>query len=133
MIVLDEQLLGRNLHEEIATWYRGSVRHIHELRPQTVVKDDVIPTLLRAQRQPTFVTINEKDFWRKTKPDPRFCVICFAFSDSEARKIPPILKRLLHHPEFKQKARRMGKVIRYSSTSVSYYTRSDRTVRTIIL
>ena len=47
MIVLDEQLLGRGLESEIAAWYRGSVCFIHELRPQTVVKDDVIPTLLR--------------------------------------------------------------------------------------
>ncbi len=133
MIVLDEQLLGRGLESEIAGWYRGSVRFIHELRPQTVVKDDVIPTLLRTQRQPTFVTINDHDFWRKVEADAHFCVICFDFSDSEARKIPPILKRLLRHPDFKTKAQRMGCVIRYTNVAVSYYTRNDRTVRTVVL
>jgi hypothetical protein len=133
MIVLDEQLLGRGLESEIAAWYRGSVCFIHELRPQTVVKDDVIPTLLRTQRQPTFVTINDHDFWRKVEADARFCVICFDFSDSEAGKIPPILKRLLRHPDFKTKAQRMGCVVRYTNVAVSYYTRNDRTVRTVVL
>jgi hypothetical protein len=41
----------------------------------TVVKDDVIPTLLRAQQQPTFVTINDHDFWRNVEVDARFCIV----------------------------------------------------------
>ena len=131
MIVLDEQLLGRNLENEIAAWYRGPVRFIHELRLDTVVKDDAVPTLLRSQRQPTFVTINDDDFWRKVEADSRFCVVCFDFSDSEPKKIPPILKQLLRHPQFKTKAQRMGCVIRYTSKAVSYYTRNDRTLRKV--
>lgn len=31
MIVLDEQLLGRNIETEIARWYRGAVQFIIEL------------------------------------------------------------------------------------------------------
>ena len=65
MIVLDEQLLGRQLELEIAKWYRGTVRFINELRPHTVIKDDAIPKLLRQQSQPTFVTINERTFGGK--------------------------------------------------------------------
>jgi hypothetical protein len=133
MIVLDEQLLGRGLESEITAWYRGSVCFIHELRPHTVVKDDVIPTLLRGQRQPTFVTINDHDFWRRVDADDRFCIVCFDFSDSEAKKIPPILKRLLRHQNFKTKAKRMGCVIRCTNVSVTYYTRNDRTPQTVIL
>ncbi len=38
MIVLDEQLLGRNIELEIAKWYQGAVRNIIELRPHTVTK-----------------------------------------------------------------------------------------------
>jgi hypothetical protein len=45
MIVLDEQLLGRNLEREIAKWYRGSVQFIIDLRLHTVIKDDAIPEL----------------------------------------------------------------------------------------
>src|SRR5262249_52352740 len=60
MIVLDEQLLGRGIERNIARWYRGSVQFIIDLRPDTVIKDDAIPTLLRQQPQPIFVTINER-------------------------------------------------------------------------
>jgi hypothetical protein len=133
MIVLDEQLLGRGLEDEIATWYRGPVCFIHELRPQTVVKDDAIPEILRLQRRPTFVTINDHHFWRRIEADARFCIVCFDFSDAEARLIPPQLKRLLRHPVFKTKARRMGCVIRVTKVAVSYYTSQERKVRTVVL
>ena len=49
MIVLDEQLMGRDLDNEIARWYPGSVRFIIDLRPGTIIKDDAIPALLREQ------------------------------------------------------------------------------------
>ncbi|MBI5650489.1 MAG: hypothetical protein HZC40_08605 [Chloroflexi bacterium] len=39
MIVLDEQLLGRNIEVEIARWYRGTVCFITDLRPNTIIKD----------------------------------------------------------------------------------------------
>ena len=32
MIVLDEQLLGRGLEQDIAQWYRGTVQFITDLR-----------------------------------------------------------------------------------------------------
>jgi hypothetical protein len=35
MIVLDEQLLGRDLDAQIAKWYRGTVCFITDLRPNT--------------------------------------------------------------------------------------------------
>lgn len=69
MIVLDEQLLGRSLERAITAWYGGSVQFITELRPNTVIKDEAIPLLLRQQRQPTFVTINERDFWQRVTID----------------------------------------------------------------
>ena len=53
MIILDEQLLGRNLEQEIAAWYRGTVRFITDLRPNSVIKDDAIPVLLRQMSEPT--------------------------------------------------------------------------------
>ena len=131
MIVLDEQLLGRQLELEIAKWYRGRVQFIHELRPHTVVKDDAIPALLRQQSQPTFVTINEKDFWRKVAITPHFCLVCFTLPDLRVGEIPPLLRSLFQYPEFKTKAIRMGKVIRVSEKEVSYYTSEEKEVKTI--
>jgi hypothetical protein len=46
MLVLDEQLSGRDLETVLGRWYPGPVLFITELRPGTVIKDDVIPVLL---------------------------------------------------------------------------------------
>ncbi|MGE3535865.1 MAG: hypothetical protein AB7N91_00360 [Candidatus Tectimicrobiota bacterium] len=54
MIVLDEQLLGHQIEHVIERWYRGRgmARFIVDLRPYTVIKDEMIPALLRQQNQP---------------------------------------------------------------------------------
>ncbi len=131
MIVLDEQLLGRNIEAEIARWYPGAVQFIIDLRPDTVIKDDAIPALLRQQKQPTFVTINEKDFWRKVDINSHFCVVCFTLPDSRVNEIPQLLRALFRYPPFKTKASRMGKVIRVTDNETSYYTLDDRQIKTI--
>lgn len=131
MIVLDEQLLGRQLEVEIAKWYRGTVRFINELRSYTVIKDDAIPELLCQQSRPTFITINEKDFWRKVAITPHFCIVCFTLPDSRAGEIPSLLRTLFQQPKFKTKAQRMGKVIRVSGKEVSYYTFEEKEGRVI--
>jgi len=133
MIVLDEQLLGRGLERDIAQWYRGTVQFITDLRPHTIIKDEAIPVLLRRQAQPTFVTINERDFWRKVATDQRYCIVCFVLSDARVREIPLALRALLRRPELRTKAQRMGKIIRVTNNDLSYYTFSDRQVRTIHL
>ncbi len=128
MIVLDEQLLGRNLEGQIAGWYRGSVCFVTDLRPDTVIKDEAIPMLLQQQNQPTFVTINEKDFWQRVTINKRFSVVCFPIPDSRAHEIPTLLRRLFRHPMFKTKANRMGKVIRLTDQEISYYAFDNRRV-----
>ncbi|MCE7985532.1 MAG: hypothetical protein DYG89_30525 [Caldilinea sp. CFX5] len=123
MIVLDEQLLRFDLEVRIRDWYPGTVCFVTALRPASVIKDDGIPALLRMQRQPTFVTINERDFWRKVNPDERYCIICFALPLPRAHEIPDRLRTLLHRPEFKTKAKRMGTMIHVTPGSViRYYT-----------
>jgi len=131
MIVLDEQLLGRDVEGQIAQWYRGAVCFITDLRPNTVIKDDVIPKLLQQENQPTFVTINEQDFWRKAQTNRRFCIVCFALPDARAREIPPRLRRLFDHPLFDTKKKRMGKVIRVAEQEVRYYSDDDTTIQRV--
>jgi len=130
MIVLDGQLLGRNLEQDMARWYRGAVQCITDLRPPTVIKDDAVPELLRQHNHPTFITINKRDFWRKIAADRQYCVVCFALSDARVREIPTLLRTLLRSPAFRTKVQRMGKVIRVVSQEVSYYTFTDRQIRT---
>lgn len=133
MIVLDEQLLGRAIDQDIARWYRGPVNFILDLRPHSVIKDDGIPELLRQQSQPTFVTINERDFWQKIEADARYCIVCFPLSDPRAREIPGVLRLLFRHLEFRTKAQRMGKVICVTSEDIRYYTTSDKRMEIISL
>jgi len=131
MIVLDEQLLGRDLEDKIARWYQGAVVFITELRPNSIIKDDAIPHLLHQQSEPTFVTINERDFWRKIQAHADYCIVCFALPDPRAREIADRLRELFSLPLLNTKAQRMGKVIRVSDSGVSYYTASDATVRVV--
>ena len=131
MLVLDEQLLGRHLETALGRWYRGPVRFITDLRPGTVIKDDVIPVLLRQQQHATFLTINEADFWRRVGIDAHFCVVCFALPDSRACEIPALLRAVFRLSPFRTKARRMGKVLRVARRTVSYYTYRERQIRVV--
>lgn len=132
MIVLDEQLLGRGIEHDIARWYRGRVSFITDLRPNTVIKDEVIPALLRQQPQPTFVTINDRDVWQRIPGHARYCIVCFAWTDARTREISPSLRALFRRPEFRTKGQRMGKVIRVTNETISYYTLQMRQVSTIV-
>lgn len=113
MIVLDEQLQGLELEDAISHWYRGTVLVVKTLRPGTIIKDEAVPTLLRRLKQPTFVTINYADFWRRVPADRSYCVVCLALTIDQTDKISGWLCQLFRLPEFKTKAVRMGKVIRW--------------------
>jgi hypothetical protein len=129
MIVLDEQLLGHGIEHEIGRWYPGAVRFILDLRPNSIIKDEAIALLLSEQDRPTFVTINERDFWQKIRISRRYSVVCLALPDERAQEIPARLRALLRLPEFRTKAKRAGKVIRVTHQEVSYYSFEDRQIR----
>ena len=131
MIVLDEQLLGRGIEDAVKRWYPGAVCFINDLRPGTIIKDEAIPMLLSQEAEPTFVTINETDFWNRVAITNRFCVVCFALPDNRATGIPVLLQRLLRHSDFNTKARRMGCVLRLTPTSAAYYTFHDKAARPV--
>jgi hypothetical protein len=128
MIVLDEQLLSYGLRAPIEQWYRGTVIDITQLRPNTVIRDDAIPMLLRAARQPTFVTINVTDFWRRLTPEVRFCIVCVAVPHTRALEVPALVRRLFALEPFRTRRQRLGKIARVSQRQVQYYTTERRTV-----
>jgi hypothetical protein len=132
MIVLDEQLLGRGVEEPIAAWYPGKVVFVKELRPGTVIKDEAIPSLLAQETEPTFVTINESDFWQVSPPDERYCIVCFALSSGQVKLIPVLLQRLFRHRQFDTKAKRAGRVVRITASGVAhFYEKQNSAVRPI--
>ena len=126
MIVLDEELQGLGLETAIEHWYRGAVLIVKQLRPDTVIKDEAIPELLRRVKQPTFVTINYADFWRHLSAEPSFCLVCFKLTADQAEEIPDLLRRLLRLPEFGTKRARMGKMTLVSRRGIQYYSHRDK-------
>jgi hypothetical protein len=128
MIVLDEQLQGLGLEEAVARWYRGAVFVVNKLRPARVIKDEAIPALLRQLKQPTFVTIDYMDFWRRIPADNAFCIVCLELSTERVDDIPVRLRQLLRLPEFKTKKARMGKVVLVRETRLQYYSQHEKLV-----
>jgi hypothetical protein len=128
VIVLDEHLKKVGVQEAIRRWYRGSVCTIRDLRPGTTIKDEVVPVLLQAAAQPTFVTVDWMDFWQRVVPHSRFCLICFTLPPDRGQEMALLLRRLFRLPEFKTKAARMGKIARISGDQVSCYQTRDAQV-----
>ena len=128
MIVLDEQLQGLGLEEAVARWYRGAVFVVKKLRPGRVIKDEAIPALLRQLKQPTFVTIDYMDFWRRIPADNAFCIGCLELPTERVDDIPVRLRQLLRLPEFKTKKVRMGKVVLVRETRLQYYSQPEKLV-----
>lgn len=121
MIVLDEQLEDPRLVQLIELWYKGAVIYVSQLRPQTLIKDDAMPTLLRRVRQPTFVTINYSDFWRRIPASADYCIICLKLSAEQKFEVPGILRGLLNLPELRTKGARMGRVVSVKGQTIDSY------------
>ena len=121
MVVLDEQMKNLGLAEQFSSWHRGSIIDITALRPGTVIKDDVIPVLLRRVQSPTFVTINATDFWQRVQADRHFCMICVPLPDDRVNEISELLRRLFRFAEFSSRRARCGKIVLLSHTQVKYY------------
>ena len=125
MIILDEHLQRPGLEAAISRWYKGKVFNVKQLRPETLIKDDAVPALLRRVKQPTFVTINASDFWRRVSADQRYCIVCLHLSKERTSDILELLRRLFQLPGFRTKAQRMGKVALVSQQQIQYYQRHD--------
>jgi len=122
-IIVDEQLHVQRVLLPIQHW--TTAQRITSLRPGTVIKDDVIPSLLAQEKQPTFVTMNIKDFWNPALRDRRYCIVCIDVPDERQSEIPGLLRRLFRLPMFKTKANRMGKVTKVNNAGVQYYQLGD--------
>ncbi len=120
MIVLDDQISNRFVATRIEHWYPGAVVSIRASRPHGQILDPEIPTLLRKLRQPTFVTINYRDFFDRQLLHTDYCLACFKLEQQEQDRLPGLLRSVLRLPEYRTKARRMGKIISWTETGVSH-------------
>jgi hypothetical protein len=121
MIVLDENIHQQGMITRIAAWYRGRVLSITALRPDTIIKDEAIPAILRRVRQPTFVTTNVSDFWRRVPAHAHYCIVCIAFPNERLTAVVHVVRHVLRLPAFKTKGQRMGKVVWVGPRQLQYY------------
>jgi hypothetical protein len=121
MLVIDENLHDQRTMAALSTWYPGQVISVVALRPGTVIKDEAIPGLLLTVSQPTFVTINASDFWKKVPPHQGYCVVAVDLSKEHIQEVPVFLRRLFRMATFRTKALRMGKVVRLGRDRVEFY------------
>jgi len=103
MIVLDEHFLHPRIKEGIERWYQGKVCPITKLRLGTLIPDEAIATLLHRVSDPSFVTLNFGDFWRKMKPEKRFFVSCLHVLQGQQMAVPHILQKLFRLETFRTK------------------------------
>lgn len=131
MIVVDENIHDHRVMEAISAWYPGQVVSVTALRPGSVIKDDAIPGLLLKVIQPTFITINVTDFWKKIRPHNAYCIATIALPKERVREIPSLLRRLFRLSDLKTRSSRMGKVIRLAPSRIEYYE-ADRRVQLLL-
>ena len=121
MIVVDENIHDERILKAVAGWYPGQVISITALRPGTIIKDEAIPTLLLQATQPTFVTINVSDFWRRIRAHSGYCIVAVSTPKERIVEIPTLVQALFRRPDLHAKTGRMGKVIRLSPERIEYY------------
>jgi hypothetical protein len=93
---------------------------IRDSRPHGQILDPEIPTLLRKLRQPTFVTINYRDFFDRQLLHADYCLACFKLEQQEQDRLPGLLRSVLRLSDYRTKAGRMGKIISWTETGVSH-------------
>jgi hypothetical protein len=115
LFVLDDQLSEPKVLRPILEW--STAQYVHALRPDERILDDRVPEILRTLKQPTFLTI-DRGFWDRRFCHPGYCILYFALRDEQQEHLPELLRALLRKPEFRSRARRMGRVARVSTAII---------------
>lgn len=101
----------------------GAPSPTHRFWPQSDALRFFHTAVLRRVRQPTVVTTNVADFWRRVPTHSRYSIVCVALPNERLHELPSLLRQLLRLPEFNTKAKSMGKVIRVSPSQLQSYER----------
>lgn len=115
MNVIDENVID-NQRQQLLSW-RIQVRQIgHELGNKGIKDGEIIP-LRHHLNRPTFFT-RDDDFYER-----KLCHTGYSLVLLDVRKgeVATFIRRVLRHPKFNTKAKRMGKVIRASHVGLSFW------------
>jgi uncharacterized protein with PIN domain len=113
--ILDENTRA-DQREMLRSW-RISVRQIGFDTERKGVKDENILLFLLAIRRPTFLT-RDQGFYRRALCHARYCLVVLAIHE---REVAEYTRRVLRHPAFNTQAKRMGTVIRASTTGLTVW------------
>ena len=113
-------ILDANIEEENLFRLRRPLKvkqiGVHFLSGDT--DDERIIDLSGRLKTPTFITKDCKDFYKRRRLDKRYCIICV---DVHRTEFVSTVRKIFRHPLFNTVAKRMGKVIRVTSTHVNYF------------
>jgi len=66
--------------------------------------------------------INYRDFFDRQLLHADYCLACFKLEQQEQDRLPGLLRSVLRLPDYRTKARRMGKIISWTETGVTHLT-----------
>lgn len=122
MNILDENVLASQ-RAQLVKW-RIPFRQIgFEIGKSGMDDEQIIPLLLRLQR-PTLFT-QDRDFDKPSLCHPRYALV---FIETKRTECAAYIRRLLKHGAFDSQAKRMGKVLRVSSTGISMWERNSKSI-----
>lgn len=115
MIILDENI-PESQWQLLRSWRIRALLIGRDISEKGV-KDDRLTGFLIRQPRPTFFTRDEGFYGRKLCHD-RYCLVYLAVRPNESASF---VRRLLRHPLFNTRARRLGAVIRVSSAGLQVW------------
>ena len=115
MNILDENIID-NQRRQLSSW-RIRVHQIGFEVGRKGMKDREIIPFLHQLKQPTFFT-RDDDFYERKLCHTGYCLVYLHIRKAE---VATFVRRVLRHPAFKTKAKRMGKVIRASHVGMSVW------------
>ena len=117
-IVVDEQIDYDKVTALLKNWITAE-QIGYEVGHKGLSDERIIPLLLRLKRR-TLVTI-DRDFYLRRLCHSGYCLIYFDLKPEQQFQIPGLLRRLFRIPGFRTIRERMGKVVKVSTTGISYW------------
>jgi hypothetical protein len=113
-------ILDENIPESQSTLLRSwriAFRQVGQDVGRMGMKDDEIIPLLHGLERPTFFTL-DGDFHERRLCHSEYCLVHL---DIEEEMVAEYIRRVLRHHDLNTKAKRMGRVIRASSTGIAVW------------
>ncbi|MBI2948774.1 MAG: hypothetical protein HYY23_14135 [Verrucomicrobia bacterium] len=115
MNVLDENILESQ--RQLLRGWRIAIRQIGlDVSRKGMADEEILPLLLTLPR-PTFFT-RDLGLGARSSVHPRYCLVILAVGQYE---VAHFVRRLLRHPAFNTRTKRMGTVIRVMPTGLNVW------------